>query len=71
MTLINRVLKRVPENTDALLDGMTIWTDNADKTAWYYLAVQEATNSHEYEVKGAYEVWTKLTENKDWTTFEK
>ncbi|MBQ3023186.1 MAG: S-layer homology domain-containing protein [Clostridia bacterium] len=71
MTLINRVLQRVPENEDALLDGMTIWTDNADKTAWYYLAVQEATNSHEYEVKGTYEVWTKLNENKDWTTFEK
>ncbi len=71
MTLINRVLQRVPENADALLEGMTIWTDNADVNAWYYLAVQEATNSHEYEVKGAYEVWTKLTENKDWTTFEK
>ncbi len=71
MTLINRVLKRIPENKDALLDGMTIWTDNADESAWYYIAVQEATNSHEYEVKGEYEVWTKLTENKDWTTFEK
>ncbi len=72
MTLINRVLKRNPETNADLLAGMTKWSDNADETAWYYIAVQEATNSHEYEVKeNGFEKWTKLTENKDWTTFEK
>lgn len=71
MTLINRVLKRNPENTSDLLSGMSAWTDNADTTAWYYLAVQEATNSHEYVMKNAsYETWTKLTENRDWTVYE-
>lgn len=72
MTLVNRVLKRVPESKDDLLDGMTIWNDNTDTTAWYYLAVQEATNSHDHAMKNAsYEKWTALTENKDWTVFEK
>lgn len=72
MTLINRVLQRTPQSKDDLLDGMTIWTDNADENAWYYLAVQEATNSHDYERKeNGFEKWTKLTEKKDWTTFEK
>ncbi len=72
MTLINRVLKRNPQNTTDLLDGMSVWTDNTNTSAWYYIAVQEATNSHEYVRKNdAYEKWTKLTENRDWTTFEK
>lgn len=72
MTLVNRVLKRVPQSKEDLLDGMTIWNDNADATAWYYLAVQEATNSHDHIMKNeAYEKWTVLTENKDWTVFEK
>ncbi len=72
MTLINRVLKRTPEAKADLLEGMTTWADNADENAWYYLAVQEATNSHEYERKeNGFEKWTKLAENKDWTTFEK
>ena len=72
MTLVNRVLKRVPESKEDLLDGMTIWSDNRDTSAWYYLAVQEATNSHDHVMKNAaYEKWTVLTENKDWTVFEK
>lgn len=72
MTLVNRVLKRVPESKEDLLDGMNVWSDNADTTAWYYLAIQEATNSHDHVMKNAaYEKWTALTENKDWTVFEK
>ena len=51
MTLVNRVLDRKPETGDDLLPDMVTWTDNADKKAWYYLAVQEATNSHYYEFK--------------------
>ena len=51
MTLVNRVLDRKPETEDDLLPDMVTWTDNADKKARYYLAVQEATNSHYYEFK--------------------
>jgi len=71
MTLINRVLKRIPENNEDLLEGMNKWNDNSDDSAWYYIAVQEATNSHKYEAKNDdYEKWAELTENIDWTKYE-
>ena len=72
MTLVNRVLNREPESKADLLDGMTTWKDNANENAWYYLAVQEATNSHTYEMKadGKHEKWTSLTENPDWSKIE-
>ena len=68
VTLVNRVLNRKPETEDDLLPDMTTWTDNADKKAWYYLAIQEATNSHYYEFKtnSEYEKWTELRETRDW-----
>lgn len=68
MTLVNRVLNRQPETEDDLLPNMTVWTDNANPKAWYYLAVQEATNSHYYEFKtnSKYEKWTELRETRDW-----
>lgn len=73
MTLVNRVLNRQPETEDDLLPNMTVWTDNANQKAWYYLAVQEATNSHYYEFKtnSKYEKWTELRETRDWTQLEK
>lgn len=73
VTLVNRVLNRKPETEDDLLPDMTTWTDNADKKAWYYLAIQEATNSHYYEYKenSEYEKWTELRETRDWTQLEK
>ena len=73
MTLVNRVLNRQPETEDDLLPNMTVWTDNANPKAWYYLAVQEATNSHYYEFKtnSQYEKWTELRETRDWTQLEK
>ena len=73
MTLVNRVLNRLPETEDDLLPNMTVWTDNANPNAWYYLAVQEATNSHYYEFKtnSKYEKWTELRETRDWTQLEK
>ena len=68
MTLVNRVLNRQPETEDDLLPNMTVWTDNANPKAWYYLAVQEATNSHYYKFKtnSKYEQWTALRETRDW-----
>ena len=73
MTLVNRVLNRQPETEDDLLPNMTVWTDNANPKAWYYLAVQEATNSHYYKFKtnSQYEKWTELRETRDWSQLEK
>ena len=73
MTLVNRVLNRKPEAKDDLLPEMKVWTDNLDPNAWYYLAVQEATNSHYYKFKtnSKYEKWTELRETRDWTLLEK
>ena len=72
MTLVNRVLNRQPETEDDLLPNMTVWTGNANPKAWYYLAVQEATNSHYYEFKtnSQYEKWTELRETRDWKALE-
>ena len=73
MTLVNRVLNRQPETEDDFLPNMTVWTGNANPKAWYYLAVQKATNSHYYEFKtnSQYEKWTELRETRDWTLLEK
>ena len=73
MSLVNRVLNRKPETAEDLLENMTKWTDNADTNAWYYLAVQEATNSHYYEYKenSQYEKWTELRETRDWSELNK
>jgi len=79
MTMVNRMLKRVPESVEDILTGeMLSWTDNADPNAWYYLAVQEATNSHTASSKDtevpllgfAFEKWTGMTTNPDWLALE-
>lgn len=73
MTLINRVLVRQPETASDLLAGMVTWPDNGSSGAWYYLAVQEATNSHDCAVKsdGVHEKWTALTAVPDWSRYER
>lgn len=72
MTLVNRVLGRLPENEADMHADMIRWVDNADPDAWYYIYVQEATNSHKYEMKedGIHEKWTELTENPNWIELE-
>ena len=68
MAMINRATGRAPKSADAFLPGMKTWIDNtADK--WYYLDVQEATNSHSYTVKGS-ETWTALTSDPNWSLYE-
>ena len=68
MAMINRATGRAPKSADAFLPGMKTWSDNtADK--WYYLDVQEATNSHSYTVKGS-ETWTALTSAPNWSLYE-
>lgn len=68
MAMINRATGRAPKSADAFLPGMKTWNDNtSDK--WYYLDVQEATNSHSYTVKGS-ETWTALTSDPNWSLYE-
>lgn len=70
MTMINRVLCRLPETEDDLLEDMIVWPDN-QPGAWYYLAVQEATNSHDFQRKNdIYESWTALRQSIDWTQYQ-
>ena len=73
VTMINRVLNRMPEDEDALHEDMKVFVDNADTNAWYYLAIQEATNSHEYEKDddGVYETWTEVLPARDWAQYLK
>ena len=70
MTMINRVLNRIPEDESDLLPGMNVWPD-CNPGDWFYLAVQEATNSHDYKHKaGNYETWTGMNKDPDWTRYE-
>ena len=74
MTLVNNMLGRMPHE-DHMLENMVKWPDNPE-TAWYYEAVQEATNGHDYdwyeeEDQRLYEIWTALQPNRDWEALEK
>ena len=74
MTLVNNMLGRAPHK-DHLLPDMKVWPDNLE-TAWYYEAVQEATNSHDYDWAGdketaVYEIWTEILPERDWAALEK
>ena len=70
VTMINRVLCRLPEDTDDLLSGMNTWTD-CHESDWFYLAIQEATNSHDFVTKDrVYESWTDLNRAPDWSRYE-
>lgn len=76
VTMINRVLERVPAKELRLLSRsiMLTFPDN-NPGDWYYIAIQEASNSHEYQ-RSVYEttgdeMWTKLIDNVDWTKLEK
>jgi len=71
MTMINRVLNRIPEDESDLLPGMNVWPD-CNPGDWFYLAVQEATNSHDFKHKaGNYETWTGMNKDPDWTRYER
>ena len=77
MTLINRVLERAVEK-EHMLPNMVTWVDNRPGS-WYYEAVQEATNSHEYTRLNKrvanqnfnYEDWYSIEEIPNWTALEK
>jgi len=72
MAMVNRVLQRIPQSGADLLPGMKIWSDNQDPNAWYYLTIQEATNSHGHDRRtSGYEYWTELREAPDWSWLER
>ena len=80
MAIVNRMLKRVPESiNDIIKYKMKKWVDNSDTEAWYYLIVQEATNTHTAEFKEGktvpgvlfeYERWLEMMKNPDWLALE-
>lgn len=75
MTIVNRVLERYPHK-DHLLEDMIRWPDNMDETMWYYADVQEATNSHNYNMHRdekplPHEHWTALLPVRDWAALER
>ena len=70
MTMINRVLNRIPEENSDLPAGMNTWPD-CNPGDWFSLAVQEATNSHAFQHKtGNFETWTGMNKTPDWTRYE-
>jgi uncharacterized repeat protein (TIGR02543 family) len=73
ITMINRVLCRIPKDeSDLIQEEMNTWPDNQNTDAWYYLAVQEATNSHDFQHKGEiHETWTQMQQDPDWEQYEK
>ncbi|MBQ1888088.1 MAG: S-layer homology domain-containing protein, partial [Firmicutes bacterium] len=72
MAIVNRVLGRLPQSKDDLLPNMVTWPDNMNESKWFYLHVQEATNSHDCEHRAdGSEYWTVLTEVPDWERYER
>ena len=71
--LINRILGRLPRTVNDLLPGMATWADNANVNAWYYLHIQEATNSNEFvmQADGIHKTWTQLLNPRDWQVLER
>ncbi len=72
ITLVNNILNRHVD-TAGLHRDMITFTDNSDTGAWYYTAIQEAANSHNYErAEGeANETWTEITPPRNWADLEK
>lgn len=68
--IINGVLERKPD-AGHLHEDMKVWDDNSDEAAWYYADIQEATNSHTYDMGAEYETWTGIEPLCDWTALEK
>ena len=72
MELVNRVLVRNPAGPEDLLENMIKWPDNMDTSKWYYLDVQEATNSHTYErTTNGTEKWLTIEQPRDWAALER
>lgn len=77
MAICNRLMGRLPRNEKSLLENMIRWADNMDKEKWYYLDVQEATNSHLHELEGEQvlykdrEYWIQIDPYIEWEKLER
>jgi hypothetical protein len=73
VALVNRAFNRLPETPADLLPDMVTWPDNTNQDAWYFLYIQEASNSHHHEMKedGVHERWTELIEPRNWRSLER
>ncbi|MCL2408135.1 MAG: S-layer homology domain-containing protein [Oscillospiraceae bacterium] len=70
--IVNRMLNRVKESTDYLLEGRTRWPDKTNMDAWYYLYLQEASHSTEFErTEDGYLRWTEILPHLDWSVLER
>lgn len=71
--MVNRMLLRLVKDESCLLEDMKAWPDNQDTSAWYYLDIQEASNSHGFEriEDTVYEKWVELMDDYDWSEYEK
>ena len=70
VTMLNRVLQRLPETEKDLLSGMRTFSD-CQSSDWFYLAIQEATNSHDYTRRAdGYESWDELLPDPDWSQYQ-
>ena len=77
-TIVNRTLGRKPDAAHLLpLGTMITWPDNSNVNAWYYAAMQEATNSHDYnwvhqtQGQDRFESWTAKLAERDWAALER
>jgi len=70
---INRIMQRLPETENDLLPDMVKWPDNMDTRAWFYLYMQEATNSSYFEMKedGIHKTWIELMQPRRWYLLER
>ena len=70
--IINRMLDRTLDSTDGLLSGRTRWPDKTNMNAWYYLYLQEATHSTEFErLENGNLAWTEILPHLDWSVLER
>ncbi|MCL2402178.1 MAG: S-layer homology domain-containing protein, partial [Oscillospiraceae bacterium] len=70
--IVNRMLNRVPDSTDSLLDGRTRWPDKTNTNAWYYLYLQEASHSTEFvRLTNGNLNWTEILPHIEWQRLER
>jgi len=70
--IVNRMLNRVLDSEDSLLDGRIHWPDKTNLNAWYYLYLQEASHSTEFArlANGSLK-WTALLSHIEWSLLER
>ena len=71
--MINRLLQRLVETADCLLDDMISFPDNQNQGAWYYLYIYMAANSYTYRWRddnNTYKELIEIIDPRDWSVLE-